>query len=557
MEKMDTSKSPRVKLIAGIIPLAFLAGALVPVVAGLIQNQTVVLGIIAFLVAAALGCGPVLAWRTVRRVERESFEEGMRLLVESSPMIFNQFKVATTSPIYCNGNALKVFGLKDRQEFCNKLFTHLIPEYQPDGTNSMALAAEYIKKTMKEGTSSVDLWHQTLRGDKLPLRCNLASARIHGEDHLMIFSVDIRHELEAESRKEEAVLLRMRTIMDSVPMVCAIFDENAKILEVNREVEKMFGVPDRQTYIDNYYDFLPKYQPDGTPTKEGEEKAAEIAIAQGVYRHDWTYKLKDGTPIPVEEYVQPILVDGRHLIIVYTRDVRESHAIKEKEQAAQKRLQETTDKLNEHLEVQATAITESSAAMQEMIANISSVSGTLSKNAANVKDLQAASEVGQVGLRGVASDIQEIAKESESLLGINSVMKNIASQTNLLSMNAAIEAAHAGDSGRGFAVVASEIRKLAESSSAQSKTINDVLKKIKSSIDKITKSTESVMQKFEVIGNDVKIVAEQESGILNAMTEQSAGSTQIMRAIAQVNEITSQIKTDARKMVEAAAKLGL
>ena len=136
-------------------------------------------------------------------------------------------------------------------------------------------------------------------------------------------------------------------------------------------------------------------------------------------------------------------------------------------------------------------------------------------------------------------------------------MQNIASQTNLLSMNAAIEAAHAGESGRGFAVVADEIRKLAESSSRQSKTIGGVVRKIKGSIDKITKSTDNVMNKFAAIDGGGKLVAEQEHGILNAMEEQSAGSTQIMQAIAQVNDITGQVKEDARQMVEAAAKLGV
>jgi methyl-accepting chemotaxis protein len=134
-------------------------------------------------------------------------------------------------------------------------------------------------------------------------------------------------------------------------------------------------------------------------------------------------------------------------------------------------------------------------------------------------------------------------------------MENIASQTNLLSMNAAIEAAHAGEAGKGFAVVAAEIRKLAESSSAQSKTISDVLKKIKSSIDKITKSTENVLNKFEAIDSSVKIVAQQEENIRNAMEEQGEGSKQILSSIGGLNEITGQVKSSAQEMMIGAKEV--
>jgi methyl-accepting chemotaxis protein len=213
------------------------------------------------------------------------------------------------------------------------------------------------------------------------------------------------------------------------------------------------------------------------------------------------------------------------------------------------------NKLNGHIENQSSHVSQASAAIEEMVANIHSVTGTLVKNASNVKNLREASETGRSGLQEVASDIKEIAQESEGLLEINSVMQNIASQTNLLSMNAAIEAAHAGEAGKGFAVVADEIRKLAESSGVQSKTISTVLKKIKSSIDKITRSTESVLGMFEAIDSSVRTVSEQEDNIRHAMEEQGEGSKQTLDGVSRVNEITRQVKSSSHEMQEGAKEV--
>ena len=213
------------------------------------------------------------------------------------------------------------------------------------------------------------------------------------------------------------------------------------------------------------------------------------------------------------------------------------------------------NKLDGHVERQIESVAQSSSAIEEMIANIQSVTRTLISNSENVRELTGASEVGRTGLQDVVADIQEIARESEGLLEINSVMENISSQTNLLSMNAAIEAAHAGEAGKGFAVVADEIRKLAENSSEQSKTISTVLKKIKSSIDKITTSTNNVLQKFEAIDSGVKTVAEQEENIRNAMEEQTQGSKQILEAISNVNEITQMVRNETHEMLNGAKEV--
>ncbi|MCR4733688.1 MAG: hypothetical protein K5829_01625 [Treponema sp.] len=208
-----------------------------------------------------------------------------------------------------------------------------------------------------------------------------------------------------------------------------------------------------------------------------------------------------------------------------------------------------TSTLNHNIEGQVSAITESSSAVEEMVANINSVTQILNQNTQSVNALSKASDDGRNSVETAVNTSQKIIEESATLMEATTIIQNIASQTNLLAMNAAIESAHAGEAGKGFAVVADEIRKLAEKSSTQSKTINDNLKELSSSIQLVSTNTKEVQEKFNVIYNLAQTVMQQENVIMNAMSEQAEGNKQVLDAIKEINSSTSAVKESSVEMV--------
>ncbi len=237
----------------------------------------------------------------------------------------------------------------------------------------------------------------------------------------------------------------------------------------------------------------------------------------------------------------------RDIGIIKEQIIRQSGSVKHSNEA----LEDITNQivfLNQRIEAQSESITESSSAIEEMIANITNVTKTLINNDESINALVQSSEMGRDDVSGMERDIELVKMESEGLIEISRIIQNIASQTNLLAMNAAIEAAHAGESGKGFAVVADEVRKLAESSAEQAKTVATVLSRIKVSVDKISNSANTVLDRFKSIENGVKSVAMQESSVRRSMEEQSNGSRLILESINSLNSITSEVKNNSSEM---------
>lgn len=204
--------------------------------------------------------------------------------------------------------------------------------------------------------------------------------------------------------------------------------------------------------------------------------------------------------------------------------------------------------LEKMIENQASGITEASAAVEEMIGNIGSVNKSVEQMVQSFASLEERSKDGIAKQNRVSEQIKLISGQSEMLEDANAAIASIANQTNLLSMNAAIEAAHAGDAGKGFSVVADEIRKLSETSSAQSKTIGEELKKIQESIGTVVTVSAESTTSFGFVSESIRETNMIVSQIKSAMTEQLSGSQQIGEALHLMNDSTAEVRTASSEM---------
>lgn len=210
--------------------------------------------------------------------------------------------------------------------------------------------------------------------------------------------------------------------------------------------------------------------------------------------------------------------------------------------SATEEISANVDSFDAQIETQSSMVEESTAAIHEMIASLANVDSITKNKKISIAQLIEMMEAGKSKLGETKSNFSEVVGKIGAISEMANMIQSIASQTNLLSMNAAIEAAHAGDSGRGFAVVAEEIRKLADSTSISSTNISKVVKEIEGGITTSNVNIHQVNDAFEKISTEIESTNNAFNEIEFSISELNIGGNEILKTSNEINDTTSSIR---------------
>lgn len=220
--------------------------------------------------------------------------------------------------------------------------------------------------------------------------------------------------------------------------------------------------------------------------------------------------------------------------------------------ASTEQIQRNISLLSEQSEQQSAAVTESTASVEEMLASLKSVASITQERRRIASELVGSARDASSALDQTSTAIGDVNTMVDAITEMTNVIAGISSQTNLLAMNAAIEAAHAGEAGKGFAVVAEEIRKLAENSAESSRTIGSNVQQIVEKIGVANTTTSSLSAKLTEILGEIEKTAEAFGEINSSTTELSAGSDEVLKAMVALSEVASRVAEAVREMMQGA-----
>jgi methyl-accepting chemotaxis protein len=223
--------------------------------------------------------------------------------------------------------------------------------------------------------------------------------------------------------------------------------------------------------------------------------------------------------------------------------------------AAVEEIHANIENLSRLVEQQANAVESNSSSIEEITQSVNNVASLSQRREEDAKDLVQKTGAGEVSVGQVLATVGEINELTQEMLEIINVINGVASQTNLLAMNAAIEAAHAGDAGKGFAVVADEIRKLAEETNGNATMISNSLKTVVEKIQFAMNRVQDNQKIFTGLSQTAGTFSEALQEISGSMRELSSGADTMLGSTSQLNEITEEIRFGFKEMSYGAKEI--
>ena len=253
-------------------------------------------------------------------------QQRLQIMLNATPTLCTLFD-NNGGVLDTNQAALDLFGLADKQEYIDN-FPGLVPEFQPDGTNSWDRIFSMIRKVTKDSKKLIcPFWmHHTLDGEPRPMEVTLVPIKLNEKDLVMSYARDLREHLKLKEIQDIAQQ-RLQAMLDSSPMLCSIFDRDGNVLEANKGAANLFGLSDKQIYMDRFYELCPEYQPDGVLSRDKVHQRLKAAFNMGRAYFEWMHQTLDGIPIPCEVYLECVHFGEKDVVIAYARDLREQKEI--------------------------------------------------------------------------------------------------------------------------------------------------------------------------------------------------------------------------------------
>ena len=268
-------------------------------------------------------------------------ENRIKAMLDASPIICAIYD-ENLRIIDVNQAVVPFFGLEDKQVYIDRLFD-LFPDFQPDGTPSAIKAQKLLTTAFEEGRAIFEWMHCTL-DKKTLIPCEVHLKRINlGEKTVILGYVLDKREQYKMRQMQDIEQQTLQATLDSSPLVCMLFDRDFNCLSVNRKVIELFGVPDKETFMNDVLAFSPEFQPDGRSSRQVNDTILAKAFESGYERQEWMCWSYTGELIPCEEILERVKIGDEYFVLSYLRDLREQHKIKELQESEQQRIQVTLD----------------------------------------------------------------------------------------------------------------------------------------------------------------------------------------------------------------------